>query len=76
MIKHISESTLIPMGFAVLVIGTGTMWITDMTSQVKQHKEILDEMRKSEETGQKLIYEINSRLSRIEWRLETKNGGK
>lgn len=46
------------------------MWVADTASQIKNNRQVIEELRQGSEASQKLIYEINSRLSRIEWRLE------
>lgn len=69
MIKILNQETLVPIGLAVMVIGASAMWITDVTSQVKMHSVEIKSLAQSNEAQLKLIYEVNQRLSRIEWQL-------
>lgn len=70
MIKSITQETFIPIGVAIVVIGTAAAWATNVASQIQAHKEILEQLRSVNDSNFKMVYEINSRLSRIEWRLE------
>lgn len=76
MSKILNQNTLIPMGLAVVVIGGAATWIGDLKNQVKGHEELLVELKRANEANNKLNYEINSRLSRIEWKLERANNPK
>lgn len=68
--NKINQETLIPIGLAVVLIGGVSMWITDIRSQLKYDFDRIEVLTASHEANIKLIAEINSRLSRIEWRLE------
>lgn len=70
--KQIGQDTLVPLGLAIVVIGSVSMWVADVRSEIKLHDGLIQELKQASETNYKVIYEINSRLSRIEWRLETK----
>lgn len=67
MIQKISENTLIPLGIAVIAIGGAATWLTAMKSKVDEHGILIEELRHSNEEHFKMVYEINSRLSRMEW---------
>lgn len=71
MLKTITESTLIPVGLAVITIGGASMWVTQLKAQLDVDNSIIAELRRASEGQTKLIYEINSRLSRLEWKLES-----
>lgn len=73
MSKVIREDTLVPLGIAVVAIGTITAWAVEVKSQVRSHAEVIESLRQANEANIKLISEINSRLSRIEWKLEVRN---
>lgn len=72
MSRIVNQETLIPVGLAIVIIGTAAMWISDMRNVVKAHQEQIELLSKNHEAHIKLITEINSRLSRIEWKLESK----
>lgn len=67
--KSINQETLVPLGFAVVVISTVAMWVADTRAGMKAAAEQIEILNRNNETNIKLIYEINSRLSRIEWGL-------
>lgn len=69
-LKSISQETFIPLGVAIVVIGTAAAWATNVATQIQAHKEILEQLKSVNDSNFKMVYEINSRLSRIEWRLE------
>jgi cobalamin-dependent methionine synthase I len=72
MIKSINQETLMPIGLAVLIIGTAATWVASVQGDIKSHSEQLVVLSKNHEAHIKLVMEINSRLSRIEWALESK----
>lgn len=73
MSKILNEDTLVPIGVAIAVIGTVTAWIVDTKNGLASHTEIIESLNRANEDQVKLIHEINSRLSRIEWKLEFDN---
>lgn len=70
MSKVLNEETLVPIGLAVVAIGGITAWAVEMRSQVSAHTEVIAALTQANESQLKLIHEVNSRLSRIEWKLE------
>ncbi len=70
MIKELNQATLVPLGLAVVIIGTVAMWVADTRSELRAHSDIIEELKKSNDASYKLVSEINSRLSRMEWQLE------
>lgn len=70
MSKIINQDTLMPVGLAVLVIGSSAMWVADVRSSMKANEAQIEALTASQGVNIKLIQEINSRLSRIEWKLE------
>lgn len=75
--KIVNNQTLMPVGLAVVVIGTAATWVESVRSDIKSHTIQLENLAKNQEEHLKLNWEINSRLSRIEWKLEetkTKKG--
>lgn len=72
----VNQGTLIPLGLAVAIIGSAAMWVSDISNQIKFNSGRIDFLSKSNEDQVKLIYEVNSRLSRIEWRLEVDKVGR
>lgn len=68
-IKSINQETLVPVGLAVLIIGTTAMWVSDTRNGMKTASEQIEILNRNNEANIKLIYEINARLSRIEWKL-------
>lgn len=72
--KIVNDQTLIPIGLAVTLIGSVAMWISSVRSDLASHSEQLVALSRNHDAHIKLIMEINSRLSRIEWSLETKKG--
>lgn len=70
--KALTESTLVPLGIAIITIGGGAMWLTDVYAQVKESKMSIVRIEQKQDEYVKLVTEINGRLSRIEWRIETK----
>ena len=69
-LKSITQDTYVPIGVAIVVIGAVAGWVTGVGATMKTHQEVIEQLKLSNESNYKLIYEINSRLSRIEWRLE------
>lgn len=70
--RHLNQDTLIPIGLAILVIGGATSWISGVSNTLSAQSEVIVELRRNNEDNIKLVTEINSRLSRIEWKLEKK----
>jgi hypothetical protein len=66
----ITDKTLIPLGLAVIAIGGGSVWLTTVYAEVKTNNEKLTEVIRSQEEYNRNVAEINSRLSRIEGKLE------
>ena len=71
--KSISEITLIPIGVAVISIGGGAMWLTEIYQQGRSNSNRIERLEQKQDEFNKLVIEINGRLSRIEWRLEEKS---
>jgi hypothetical protein len=72
MVKTITQETFVPIGLAIAIIGSVTAWVTDLRSQMNNNTAIINSLRSGDERNIKLFQEINSRLSRIEWKLERK----
>lgn len=72
MAKIINQETLMPIGLAILVIGGITAWVSETRSELKNNSEQIKSLSEGNVVHIKLINEINSRLSRIEWALEQK----
>lgn len=70
MAKIINQETLVPIGIAIIVIGSASVWVTEMKSQIKINTDTIEILKKGQEDNFKLNHEINSRLSRLEWKLE------
>lgn len=66
----ITEKTLIPLGLAVIAIGGGSMWLTQVYAEVKDSSQKLQHVIIQQEEYNKNLIEINSRLSRIETKIE------
>lgn len=67
--NKLSQETLVPMGVAIVVIGTVATWVSNTSTSIKHQAEQLAAMSETHGANMKLISEINSRLSRIEWSL-------
>lgn len=72
--KVINQQTLIPFGLAIVMIGSVATWVEMVRGDIKNHSDQLEILSKNHEAHIKLIIEMNSRLSRIEWALETRKG--
>jgi hypothetical protein len=72
MTKIINQDTLVPLGLAIAIIGSVAAWACDIHAKVNNYETVITDIKKNNEFNVKLIYEINSRLSRIEWKLEEK----
>lgn len=70
--RIVNQETLVPIGLAVLVIGTLSNWWVRYQTKVDYHDQQLSVMSNTDDQILKLVNEINGRLSRIEWKLETK----
>ncbi len=68
--KALTEHTFIPLGIAIIAIGGGAMWLTDVYAQVRDNKIETARLSIKQDEHNKLVSEINVRLSRIEWSLE------
>lgn len=68
--RIVNQETLIPIGLAIVIIGSITTWVTGVRNELASHSEQLAALYKNHESDIKLNIEINSRLSRIEWGLE------
>lgn len=68
--KIVNNQTLVPVGLAVVVIGTAAAWVESVRSEIKSHSSQLEILTKNQEANLKLNWEINARLSKIEWSLE------
>jgi hypothetical protein len=66
----ITQGTLIPLGLAVAVIGGAAVWVTETRAQIRHNTIAIEEVRRLQAEYVKQLYEINSRLSRMEWKLE------
>ena len=66
----ITDKTLIPLGLAVIAIGGGSMWLTNVYAEVKQNTQAVIELTQHQDFYNKNLIEINSRLIRIESKLE------
>lgn len=69
--KALTESTFVPLGIAIIAIGGGAIWLTNVYAQVKESNVAIERLGQKQEEYNKLVIEINGRLSRIEWKLET-----
>lgn len=67
-LKKISEDTLIPLSFIVVLSG-GVFWITSMYSEVKANTQSIQELKETNEAYIRTVQSIDSRLSRIEGKL-------
>lgn len=70
MSRVVNSETLIPLGLAVLIIGAVATWVSDVRGRVGFNTENIEALKKTSDATIKLVYEINSRLSRMEWSLE------
>lgn len=68
--KSLNQNTLIPIGLAIFVIGGGAAWVTNVSTEMAECREEKVENKKNNAAIFKMVYEINSRLSRLEWKLE------
>jgi len=68
----ITDKTLIPLGLAVIAIGGGSMWLTEVYAEVKDTSRHVERLAAVQEEYNKNLIEINNRLSRIEWKLGDK----
>ncbi len=68
--RGLNQETLVPLGLAIVVIGAVATWVSEVKYEIREHKEIIEELKKSNDSSFKLVHEINSRLSKIEWALE------
>ena len=67
-LKKLSEDTLIPVSFMVVLAG-GIFWLSSMYSEVKANTTSVDELKKTNEAYMKTVQSIDTRLSRIEGKL-------
>lgn len=64
-IKMITEKTLLPISLWLVIIGL-TVWLTTLNAKTDQNIKDISEAKSSQETYNKNLTEINSRLSHIE----------
>lgn len=67
--KTFTENTLVPIGLAVFVIGSGAGWITKMWIQTEAHGKSLDRLEQKSEAYVQSVDVINGRLSEIRERI-------
>lgn len=70
MIKFLSEKTLIPISTAVVVIGSGAIWMTKISMSQDRYEASLKKSDDKNEYYMKAVQEIRERLIRIETKLE------
>jgi hypothetical protein len=70
--QKIGQETLVPLGVAVVVIGAIATWVNTVESKIAANTAIIKEIRTTNDASLKQVYEINSRLSKIEWAIEKK----
>lgn len=70
----ITDKTLIPLGLAVIAIGGGSMWLTSVYATGIQTRQMVEQIQsdrtESKKEYNKILIEINSRLARMEGRME------
>lgn len=76
--KIVNQETLVPLGLAIVLIGTVATWVESVRSGMQGHSDQLEILTRNHDAHIKLVMEINSRLSRIEWAIaqERENGRK
>lgn len=73
--KVVNSETMVPIGLAVMVVGSVATWVSSVRSDLQSHTNQIEILAKNQEAHLKLNLEINSRLSRIEWKLEEDTNG-
>lgn len=68
--KEITDKTLIPIGLAVLSIGGGAAWLTDLHVATASNSEMARRIELKQDRYNEELQEINDRLSRIEGELK------
>ena len=66
MMKILSENTLVPIGTALIVIGTGAIWVTRMSVEQEAFAGRLVKIEQRVDTNNGNFQEIRERLVRIE----------
>jgi len=67
----ISERTLMPISLVLIFLG-GVAWLTSIAADVKFTSNTIEKVEIKQERYNATLSEINSRLSRIEGKLENK----
>lgn len=68
----ITGKTMVPISLVISLIG-GSGWMTKVHSTVEKNTAQISEVKEKEEETLKVLREINTRLSRIEGRLEVED---
>lgn len=68
--KIVNESTLVPVGLAIALIGSVATWVGSVRTDLQSHTNQIEILSKNQDANWKLNQEINNRLSRIEWKME------
>lgn len=71
-LNEISEKTLVPVGFAIFLIGGAAAWMTSVDSRLSAHAARLDRQSIFHEEMVKELKEINRQLTTIETKLDSK----
>ena len=76
--KSINENTLIPLGLAVITIGGGAIWLTQLSVQTRANAEILDKIQQDRSIARaeylKNVEEIKVSLAEIKVELKIIRG--
>jgi hypothetical protein len=68
--ERINEQTLIPIGIAILVIGSAALWVAGVNAQMTYASTAIAEVREDQKQYNSHLEEIRSRLSAIEGELK------
>jgi hypothetical protein len=66
------ETTLVPLSFAVLMIGGGAGWVTRQEIFAAENREKISILENKFEGIDQKLSEISEKLGRIEWHLKKK----
>lgn len=68
--KTLNENTLVPIGLAIVVIGACATWVTKINDFKERSCSKQQKVNSRLDDHDKQFYEVNSHVSRLEWKIE------
>ena len=70
----LTQKTLVPLGFAIVLIGTGAGWVTKINYEVMANAGKIVEAKVVQREVLKALRSIDKKLAVIEYQIRRKNG--